>query len=288
VLETISRNFKYRIGLSLILVAAILLLIIYSHVPMMDLLFTGAVAFVACHGLTEFYQMVESKKIVPLYWVGLSVGFILIFSIFEEVSTPKHAGYPLIIFFSGLLIAFLYMFTQNEKKPLLQLSTTFFGLIYVTIPISFSLFINYRLDQGQWWLFYILFLTKISDTGAYFIGKTFGKHLLVPVISPKKTIEGMIGGIVVPLAFSLIVPLFSTLVNGADPFHFTLSGHLLFAFLISLLAQAGDLAESLLKRDAKIKDSNKWPGLGGTLDIIDSLIFTLPFSYLYLTHMVET
>ena len=125
----------------------------------------------------------------------------------------------------------------------------------------------------------MLLITKLGDIGAYLIGSSFGKHPLIPRISPKKTIEGAFGG----LLFSVLGALASRIFLGFDYLHLILIG-----LGLGILGQLGDLSESLLKRDCGIKDSGSiFPGMGGVLDEIDSLLFAGPVFYFYLSAIVK-
>ena len=123
-------------------------------------------------------------------------------------------------------------------------------------------------------LAYLILVTKSGDIGTYFIGKRLGKHSLIPRISPKKTVEGALGG----LLFSVVVSLASI---GFLPV-FSLLHLFVMGLILGVLAQIGDLSESLIKRDCGAKDSGRTlPGLGGVLDITDSILFTAPIFYFY-------
>ena len=114
----------------------------------------------------------------------------------------------------------------------------------------------------------------MGDVGSYFVGRFFGKHSLIPRISPNKTIEGTIGGLVCSVGSALAGKLYLS--------NFSFAHLLTLGFLLGILAQMGDLAESLLKRDCGVKDAAAYfPGLGGVLDVIDSLLFTAPIFYFY-------
>ena len=121
----------------------------------------------------------------------------------------------------------------------------------------------------------------MSDAGAYFAGKQLGKHKLAPVLSPGKTVEGLVGGIVAAIVasaivFALIMP---SVVVGYKPNWLAVLGY---ALMISILGVVGDLSESLIKRDMRCKDSSGWlPGLGGIMDIADSVILAGPVAYLW-------
>ncbi len=124
------------------------------------------------------------------------------------------------------------------------------------------------------WLFFLIAVTKATDTFAYFVGKRYGHNYFVPKLSPKKTIEGALGGLAAAIITALLfLPLFP---------HSSWVELSLLGLSLGVAAEFGDLAESLLKRDANIKDSNVLPGFGGVLDIVDSLIFTTPLLYCYL------
>ena len=126
----------------------------------------------------------------------------------------------------------------------------------------------------------MIVVTVMTDVGAYFAGKKFGKKKLAPNLSPGKTIEGAAGGLMLALIASLVM----YFINSA---HLSFFMAVLLGILFGIVGQAGDLAESLLKRDAGVKDSNGLPGLGGVLDIVDSLLFTAPLTYLVLLCIPE-
>lgn len=133
--------------------------------------------------------------------------------------------------------------------------------------------------DGRWWVAYLLVVTKITDIGAYFAGSLWGRRKLAPAISPKKTIEGAIFGLVCAMAASFVFHLLS---DYAGPFHLGTFEWVFLGLLLGLAGQFGDLSESLLKRDANKKDSNVLPGLGGVLDMVDSILFNAPIIYIYL------
>ena len=122
---------------------------------------------------------------------------------------------------------------------------------------------------------FLLLVTKGGDTGAYLVGSVMGRHLLFPKVSPKKSIEGAVGGLLASVGISLLCRSWFPQVP---------IGHLAcLGFLLGSLAQVGDLCESLIKRDCGVKDSGTHlPGFGGFLDVLDSIIFTAPVFYFYL------
>ena len=131
-----------------------------------------------------------------------------------------------------------------------------------------------NLEQGKL-LGFLILVTKSSDIGAYFWGRKFGRIPLIKRISPKKTWEGAVGGLFTSLVIGLIFSVFITSMNFLEKFFLII--------VLAFVAQLGDLFESLIKRDCRVKDSGKLlPGMGGILDVIDSLIFTAPTFYLYM------
>ncbi|MHC4889706.1 MAG: phosphatidate cytidylyltransferase [Planctomycetota bacterium] len=148
----------------------------------------------------------------------------------------------------------------------------YFSIIYLGVLSGFVVAI--RLDFGLWPLLMFIFVIKSADIGAYSIGAPFGRHKFSPKISPAKTWEGMGGGIASAM---VVAVLFAT---GCDIMVWWLA--LIFGFCFAFIGQLGDLAESMIKRDAEQKDSaSNVPGFGGILDIIDSPLLAAPFAYLF-------
>ena len=133
--------------------------------------------------------------------------------------------------------------------------------------------------EGHYYLLYFVLITKLSDTGAYATGSLIGRHKMIPRISPGKTWEGFVGAIVVStLASLLFVHFLGSKMAGMNWIHATILG-----IILSVGAVVGDLIESLFKREAGLKDSGRFfPGIGGILDLLDSLLFNAPVMYLYL------
>ena len=177
-----------------------------------------------------------------------------------------------------------------DGKPLAAVAVTVFGIIYTGGMLSYGYALRYHpyaigAAAGTALVFLPLILTWAQDTGAYAVGRTMGRRKLIPKVSPGKTVEGAIGGIIVTvLACWLYVRLVLT---PHAQLALSPSGIVLFGVVISIAAQVGDLAESLLKREAGVKDSSHIiPGHGGVLDRFDSLLFVLPVSYLLLGSML--
>ncbi|WKZ31680.1 MAG: phosphatidate cytidylyltransferase [Thermodesulfobacteriota bacterium] len=209
--------------------------------------------------------------------------------VFDRLGVASGVIIVLAVYFLGpvflapalITLVFLFFFhSMVSGRPLgdssLDTAHKALGLLYIALPISFITPLR-ELHQGEWWLLFLLVVVWANDTFALSVGKTLGRHKLSPEISPKKTVEGAIGGI----AGGVITGFVFARLAGLGPDYldiFALSAG------IGLIAIAGDLAESVLKRSAGVKDSGAIiPGHGGMLDRIDSLIFNIPFVYFYLT-----
>jgi phosphatidate cytidylyltransferase len=171
------------------------------------------------------------------------------------------------------------LFNRDPKGSIGGAATILFGGLYIGLPMALGLMILKK-PEGYFILGFLLAVNFFTDIGAYVTGSHLGRHKLCPHLSPKKTVEGAIGGFVFALAASLICHLIFFLMK--KPL-FTIYEILGLGAFFGIASQVGDLVESIFKRDAGVKDSGKIiPGHGGVLDRIDSLLFTLPLMYLYL------
>jgi phosphatidate cytidylyltransferase len=259
-----------------------------------DYFFLAIMVFLAAAGLTEFYGMV--RKLGHECYAGWGVfgGVLLLGATFVYVSGQfgLSAGPSrvndfescfLILFVLGLCIR--QFLSRHPGTGIAAISTTLFGLMYVPWLLNFIQKINFFSPpvEGHYYLLYFVLVTKFSDCGAYAVGSLIGKHKMIPRISPGKTWEGFAGAIVVSTAASV---LFASLAGrhlvGMTPLHAVILG-----VILSLAAVVGDLIESLFKREAGLKDSGHlFPGIGGILDLLDSLLFNAPLMYLYLRHIL--
>jgi len=245
--------------------------------------FTILIAAAALLGTLEFYRMVSSShKGHPLSYFGLLWALALILS--PLVLHYKSFNLLPIITSFAILISLVWVLIRSPREEAFHdWAWTITGVLYVAWMLSYWL--NLRgLEAGRDWVYLALFTIFANDTGAFFIGRAWGKHKLVVAISPGKTWEGAIGGllsaIVAAIAISKIPVLFS-------PSNFEYWQIILLGFLVSLFAQLGDLVESLLKRNMGVKESGKLlPGHGGILDRFDSLIFVGPMVYYYVIWMM--
>jgi phosphatidate cytidylyltransferase len=242
--------------------------------------------------LLEFFGMLETAKIRPLKVMGL---LILIAVIGDLVFLTSRPGYYLRLGMlppdqSGLLVVCgLFLVTVGflgSERPLEEavtcISTTFFGAFYFGALGSYFFLILYR--QGPWMLFLLYLSTWAFDTGAYIAGNLWGKHKVAPAVSPNKTWEGCLGGLL--LCFAILYLLWKIIpAYRSIPFALGLGDIVVLTFLLSTVGQFGDLIESMIKRSLRVKDSGKLiPGHGGVFDRIDSLLFNAPVLYYYVEH----
>jgi phosphatidate cytidylyltransferase len=264
-----------RIITSSILIATAILAVIINWV------FIIVVCSLIILGLWEFFGLVERKGIQIYKYFGTLIGLIIPLSVYFKFELTKN--WELLFIVLMLLSIFLLQFTRRESsEALLGISTTLFGILYVAWFFSFLIKIK-LLPYGTGLLAFILLVTKFGDIGAYLVGTKLGKHPLIARISPKKSVEGAIGGLI----FSILVAVAS------KPL---LPDHALFSYwrlalvgaFFGILGQLGDLSESLIKRDCQVKDaSNVLPGMGGALDVMDSLLFTAPAFYFYMSSVLS-
>jgi phosphatidate cytidylyltransferase len=251
---------------------------------------------IALAGLVEFYGLVKKCGLACFNGCGLVGGFLLLLGTFLNVTghlgTANGSPARVNDFETGFLILFVLglclrqFLSKSNATGIVGISTTLFGLMYVPWLLNFIQKINFfpgLNGDGKFYVFYFILVTKFSDTGAYVIGSLIGKHKMIPRISPGKTWEGFGGAILVATGASLaFVYFFRAHMPGMNWIHAMIVG-----VILSCTAVIGDLIESLFKREAGVKDSGKFfPGIGGILDLLDSLLFNAPLMYLYLRHVL--
>lgn len=284
-------HFKQRLLVSLIVIAILFLAISLAINPLFKPFYILLICSIIGTAVWEYYQIAHSKGLQPydLLGIGITVLYLITLALPETID-PSHM-FPWIVLGIGLLVGFVYYFA-NGIDPFVNLSVTYFAIFYLTIPLGCLISITYffpsgELQDGRAWLIYLIAVTKMTDIGGYFFGKIFGKKKLAPYISPKKTWEGSYGGLSMGVAASVIIYVTTQIFFKTPAFNITLIQSLWMGLMIAILAQLGDLAESLLKRDGGIKDSNHLPGLGGVLDMLDSLVFTAPLVYIFLKTQIN-
>jgi phosphatidate cytidylyltransferase len=257
------------------IISSAVLISIISVVILFDWLCSVVIIIFIIGGLYEYFRMLEKKGISIYKYFGIAMGTIIPLSIMFRFEPTRN--WELLFIVLALFFLILMQFKRRDNSGVIvDISTTLFGILYVSWFFSFLIKIRY-LPGGLGYLASLLLITKLGDIGAYLVGNRWGKKLLIPRISPHKTIEGALGG------------LFFSILGGLACKQFLPFGYgqlLIISASLGLLGQLGDLSESLLKRDCQVKDSgNVFPGMGGVLDEIDSLLFTAPVFYFILARL---
>jgi len=225
--------------------------------------------------LYEFYSMVEKKELFVYRYFGLILGIIVPLSTHLKADSVIANIEPMLIVIICLFTVMIQLTRRDNSHALKRMSITLFGILYISWFFSFLIKIKF-LPHGSLLCAFLILVTKGGDIGAYIIGSALGRHALIPRISPRKSIEGFAGGIIFSFVLAL---LFKPFLDFVPFYHIVILG-----FLLGVLAQMGDLSESLMKRDCGVKDTGTiFPGLGGALDVLDSLLFTAPVFYFYVT-----
>lgn len=236
-------------------------------------------------GLYEFFYLIK-KKGIPIYsYTGIVIGVVIPLSTFFQFEPTK--GWELLFIVLALLAVFMMqLIRKDNNNAIIGIATTMFGVLYVSWLFSFLIKIRNLAPgiEGIKLLGFILLIVKCGDIGALLIGSKFGRHPLLPRVSPNKTVEGSIGS----FAFSMIA---AVLAKNWIPeaLDFSIMHIVLIGAFFGGLGQLGDISESLIKRDCNVKDSGKMlPALGGVLDAIDSILFAAPAFYFYMSSAMRT
>ncbi|MGZ8557484.1 MAG: phosphatidate cytidylyltransferase [Chitinophagaceae bacterium] len=266
-------NLKQRVLTSTILVIVTITSIIWSPYSFICLMLA-----INLPGLLEFYRLFNSYTVSPRNLTGSILSLCILFTFTLTIGDITDSRILLInipLAF-GICINELYLKAQN---PFHNLAFIFFGIIFITIPLCFFTWIAFlpsgMVNYHPALVLGYFFILWASDTGAYFVGKYFGKRRLFKRISPNKTWEGSLGGLISALSVAYVISLFfSTLAS---------THWMVIALIIVVAGTFGDLIKSLMKRSLNLKDSgNILPGHGGILDRFDSLLGSAPFVFCYL------
>jgi len=246
--------------------------------------------------LWEFYGMLDHKGLPNFKVTGMICGALMLtgsFYYFRKMGPAGSYDFEVAVLLFFLLTVFArQMFARlREDEPLQTMAYTLFGLLYVLWLFNFMTKIVYLLPRsstgavtGQFYCLYLIVVTKFSDMGAYLVGSAVGRHQMIPHISPKKTWEGFFGALGLSLLASLAL-------FGLMPGHLSMlswTHAIVLGLLLGFAAVIGDLAESIVKRSTGVKDSGHFlPGIGGALDLIDSLLFTAPLLFFYLRLVIR-
>ena len=232
----------------------------------------------------EYAEILRNKGFLPFFKVILIVSITMVLL--------SASGYdnliPLALVF-GTIGSFLAVLFRGRQPYIANVATTILGFLIAWMPCHVCLIRNmgpevsllgFTFKQGLYFLVFIFFVILLTDIGAYYFGVRYGKHKLSPVISPKKSIEGAVAGGLCAIIIGLII---GKLI-GISLYH-----SFVLALITTVMAQLGDLSESLIKRDAGVKDSgNSLPGHGGFLDRADSYLFSVPVAYFYIKYFILT
>lgn len=288
-----AKVFLRRLSSTVVLWGIIIAALFSGNRLISDYVFLPIMVFLAAAGLVEFYGLVEKRGLICFNRWGVVGGVLLMVGTFFHfqgvlgvADTPSRVNdfevSFLILFVLGLCVR--QFVSRSNTAGILAISTTLFGLMYVPWLLNFIQKINFFPGvEGTFFVLYFVLITKFSDTGAYAVGSLIGRHKMIPRISPGKTWEGFAGAILVSTGVSvLFVHWFGHRMAGMNYTHAIILG-----VILSASAVVGDLIESLFKREAGVKDSgNLFPGIGGILDLLDSLLFNAPIMYLYLRHVL--
>ena len=262
---------KYRIITALIGVPILVLIFRLG-----GWLFLGLNIGLITLGIIEYFKLVENKGVKANNFLGVIFAITLITVTYLTGEAEFLYG-TLIL---GLLIILLrQILIKRNKSSIFSTAVTYFGVSYIAGLFSHLILLynsEINLQSGKLIVWIPILATWFTDTGAYFIGLGLGENALAPKISPNKTIEGAVGGLISSVLVTVLLALYFniSLYHGV--------------FLIGITAQLGDLSASVFKRDSEIKDSGDIiPGHGGILDRIDSLLFVLPVVYYYLQWFVD-
>ncbi|NYV67026.1 phosphatidate cytidylyltransferase [Bacillus sp. Gen3] len=262
---------KQRIITAVIAAAIFIPIVIYGNIPFIILSYLM--------GTVAIYELLRMRKISIVSFQGI-ISVLLLWIILiprQYINVIENLGYSKLeyIFIAILLFLVITVITKN-KTTFDDISFLLLTVLYVGMGIYY--FIETRETGGLTYILYSLFIIWATDSGAYFIGRSMGKRKLWPEISPNKTIEGAVGGVVCAVVVGILFHFFSNIDVSI--------GKLLFvSAVLAIFGQIGDLAESAYKRHYGVKDSGKiLPGHGGILDRFDSLLFVWPL--LHILHII--
>ncbi len=272
-----DRSLPWRIGS-----AVVFLPILYWLVRRGGPVFFAFVALEIALGLWEFYALMSAQGLRPYRWLGIGAGVAVAWFVYAGL--PTHANLFLTAFLVGVMALELLRPRERGVEPM---SVTLFGVLYVGWLSAHLLYLRelpaglgLPYAAGAALVFLVFLPTWACDTAAYLIGMAFGRRRLLPSVSPKKSVEGSLGGLVAAIAATALARVWFA------PF-LSLPHALALGVLIGIFAQVGDLAESLIKRVSRAKDSGEViPGHGGVLDRFDSLYFTAPLVLYYVKLVV--
>lgn len=258
-----TKETRKRILASAVLVSIAFWVIFFAP----PVIYSGVVLFYIFMGLNEYTTLVQKKSFPVNRGVMIALGLTAPWAV--------QAGCEPVLLIGAIVLLFLANSrSENIQQAFAGSAIAIFGMVWVAWLFSYIIPLRYADFGGARWVFYAISTVKLGDAGAYFIGKKFGRTPFIPHISPKKTWEGAWGQL-----FTTVV------VSCLSIFYLPVAFHdlLILGVVLGVMAQVGDCVESIVKRNLETKDSGVIPGLGGFLDILDSLLFTIPLVYIYLS-----
>jgi len=286
-MDPAQQTFRRRLLSTVLLWALVLGTILSGY----EQIFFITIAGLGLLGLWEYYEMLDRRGVPNFKLTALITAVVFLagsFYTFRSYGPDKSYDFEIAVLVVFLAVVFgRQMFRRTrDTNPLETMAYTLFGLLYIVWLFNFLTKIVYLAPRGpmgettgQYYVLYLLLVTKFSDMGAYLTGSLFGRHKLVPHISPHKSWEGLAGAVLFAVGGSFglwyLIPDKLSVFDGTDL--------LVLGILLGLAAVIGDLAESIVKRSAEAKDSGALlPGIGGVLDLIDSVLFTAPILFFYM------
>ena len=272
---------------------AVLVVVVLGAILWSKWSFAALLMAILLGGEWEFYRMAQKAGYAPQKILGfvagaiiLIVAFILMWMFDRGSSVSSHylmLAFGLILYIMLLLpTMFICELYRKSPTPITNIGSTLMGIVYVAMPLALLFFIPLLLGRGVWnpWaLIFYIFIIWANDVCAYLVGMSIGKHRLFQRISPKKSWEGFIGGLVGAMAMGYVA---STFMEGTHAIWIGM------ALIAAITGVFGDLVESLLKRSVDVKDSgNILPGHGGWLDRFDALLLSIPFVFIYLVFCID-
>ena len=270
---------KTRILIGSAMLALFFSILYLDHFFSTDIFIALISLFIGSVGLLEFYKMARGEGVSPFRISGLICGILIFLNVWLSVRGEQTDSFNLLN--TGILVILLFIvflvqgFRGNLSEALKNISVTILGVLYVFFLLSFSMAL-YHIPGGNgvFDFLFVVLISKVADIGGYLFGRKYGKHKLSPNISPKKSVEGLIFGLVLSVVVAWV------LCSLTGKWIVSWQWITPFALIVSMAGVFGDLAESLLKRGVNVKDSGNYiPEFGGVLDVIDSLLVSVPVAY---------
>ncbi|MDI6618266.1 MAG: phosphatidate cytidylyltransferase [Clostridiales bacterium] len=263
-----------------VITAIIALPLLFAAVIINKYIFFCALCLISIIGLYEYYSAAGKTGVKPMIGLGVVSGLVLLLlTLFGG-----NINY-MTLFIAIIMLIVLSVPIFNNRYNFLSSAVTIIGVLYLPFLFRYLYLIRAIQNTGVYLIWFVFIVAWMSDTFAYFTGRAFGRNKLCPAISPKKTVEGSIGGIIGSTVGCIIYGLLLAKYNIIDIHVIDL---LIIGISGSIISQIGDLAASAIKRNAGIKDyGNIMPGHGGILDRFDSILFAAPLVYYYIAYIIR-